>query len=80
VHLHGALRRATGGSNLALTLPEAAGPGAVKRLPVYAESAADTVTLAGVRIAPGGGLVVDAPGVATGDLVSLEGITYRAGD
>jgi len=79
VHLHGALRRGTGNGNgaLALTLP-AAQPGAVKRLPAYAESAFDVVTTAGVRIEPSGELFVN--GVGNGDLVSLEGITYRAGD
>ena len=80
VHLHGALRRVTGSSRLALVLPEVARPGAVKRLPVYAESAPDTPTAAGVRIEPGGGLLVDAPGLTNGDLVSLEGITFRVSD
>ncbi len=80
VHLHGALRRITGTGNgaRALTLL-AAQPGAVKRLPAYAESnTPDAVKVAGVRIEPSGELFVN--GVGNGDLVSLEGITYRAGD
>ena len=80
VHLHGALQRGTGSGNgaLALTLPEAARPGAAKRLPAYAETALDAVKVAGVRIEPSGQLFVN--GIATGNLVSLEGITFRAGD
>ncbi len=77
VHLHGALRRSGNGA-LALTLPEAARPGAAKRLPAYAETAFDAVTTAGVRIEPGGGIFVN--GVGPNDLVSLEGVTFRAGD
>ena len=80
VHLHGALRRSTGTSQLALTLPAAARPAAVKRLPVYAENAAGGVDAAGVRIDADGELLVRAPAAAAGNLISLEGVTFRAGD
>ena len=79
VHLHGAVRRIAGGSELALTLPAAARPRAVKRLPVYSESAG-TVAAAGVTLEPSGAVNVRAPAQAGESLVSLEGVTFRAGD
>ena len=79
VHLHGAVRRTSGGSELALTLPAGARPRAVKRLPVYSENAG-TVEAAGVTIEPGGAVNVRAPAQAAETLVSLEGVTFRAGD
>lgn len=81
VHLHGVLRRTGGASSeLALNLPAPARPGAAKRLPVYSETAAEVVQLAGVRIEPGGAVNVKAPVDAAENLVSLEGMTFRAGD
>ncbi|MGI8945455.1 MAG: hypothetical protein ACR2GL_04350 [Thermoleophilaceae bacterium] len=88
VHLHGALRRATGSSTLALTLPAAITPAGAKRLPVYAESAGGggiepagvTIEPAGVTIAPSGELAVNASDAAAEGLISLEGITFRPGD
>ncbi len=80
VHLHGALRRTTGASTLALSLPAAARPGASKRLPVYAESAGGGVAVAGVRIEPNGDVLVRAATGAADNLISLEGVTFRPGD
>ena len=78
VHLQGALRRSTGSSELALTLPGAARPDATKRFPVYAENGGGGVETAGITIGPDGELVVKAPSTAAENLVSLEGVTYRA--
>jgi hypothetical protein len=79
VHLHGALRR-TGTSELALALPPGARPGAVKRLPVYAENAANEAQAAGVTIEPSGAVNVRTAADAASGLVSLEGVTFRSGD
>ena len=78
VHLRGALRRASGSSEVALSLPAAARPAAVMRFPVYAEGNTG-VTTAGIRIDPNGDLLVQAPGDAAGNLVSLDGVTYKPG-
>jgi len=80
VHLHGALRRVAGVVDVALDLPVAARPRAVKHLPVYAESAGENVETAGVRINPSGELVVRASNAAASNLISLEGVTFRVGD
>lgn len=80
VHLHGALRRSAGTSELALTLPAGARPRTVKRLPVYAENARNEPQAAGVSIEPDGALNVRTIADAASSLVSLEGVTFRAGD
>jgi hypothetical protein len=78
VHLQGALRRSTGASELALTLPGPARPEAIKRMPVYAENAGSGVAAAGIRVNPNGEVLVNAPSDAAENLISLEGVTYRA--
>jgi len=80
VHLHGALRRTTGTSELALTLPPGVRPGTIKRLPVYGENAGEGVQTVGVRINPDGTLIVKAPTDAAENLISLDGVSFRAGD
>jgi hypothetical protein len=80
VHLRGALRRTTGLSELALALPPRARPAAVKRLPVYGENAGGGVLASGISIDPDGSVLVNAPADAAGNLISLEGVTFRAGD
>lgn len=80
VHLHGELRRETGSSELALTLPARARPGTVKRIPVYGENATGDVVAAGAAIDPDGTLLVKAPAGAAESLISLEGLTFRARD
>ena len=77
VHLHGALRLA-GGDAVALVLPAGARPGTVKRFPAYSENDTSQLVLAGVTIEPDG--EVRPAGAAVDTLVSLEGITFRAGD
>lgn len=80
VHLHGALRRTTGTSELALILPAQARPGLVKRIPAYGENPGGGVLPAGVAINPNGELRVKAPDDAATNLISLEGVTFRVGD
>jgi hypothetical protein len=80
VHLHGAMRRTTGLSELALTLPPRARPAAVKRLPVYGENGGGAILPAGISIDPDGNVLVNAAAEAAGNLISLEGVTFRAGD
>lgn len=80
VHLHGALRRSIGTSELALNLPGEARPRVIKRLPIYAENAGGGVLAAGVTISPNGDVAVKAPSDAAENLISLEGVTFRAGD
>ncbi len=77
VHLRGVLRR-TGGDPVALVLPVGARPGGLKRFPAYSETDVGVPVVAGVVIAPDGEL--RPVGAAVDDLVSLEGITFRAGD
>ena len=80
VHLHGAMRRTFGTSESAFTLPPGVRPTTVKRLPVYAENAANDAEAAGVRIEPSGTVDVRAGTDAAGGLISLEGVTFRVGD
>ena len=80
VHLHGVLRRVTGASELALILPAQARPRAMKRLSVYGENAGGGVSAAGVAIKPNGEVTVKAAPDAAENLISLEGVTFRAGD
>ena len=80
VHLHGALRRTFGNSELAVTLPAGARPRTVKRLPIYAENATNEAEAAGVIIEPSGAVSIRASTNASSGLVSLEGVTFRAGD
>ena len=80
VHLHGVLRRVSGASELALLLPSQARPDTIKRLPVYAENAGGAVSAAGIVINPDGALSVKAASDAADNLISLEGVTFRAGD
>jgi hypothetical protein len=80
VHLHGAMRRTSGTSEFAFTLPAGARPRTVKRLPVYAENAGNTPEAAGVSVEPSGAVHVRASTDAAGGLISLEGATFRAGD
>ncbi len=77
VHLRGAVRR-TGGGAVALFLPAGAQPGTVKQFPAYSENNTSQPALAGVRIDPDGAVTPE--GAETDILVSLEGITFRAGD
>ena len=77
VHLHGALRL-SGGDAVALVLPAGARPGTVKHFPAYSENDASQLVVAGVTIEPDG--EVRPVGAALETLVSLEGITFRAGD
>ena len=77
VHLRGVLRR-TGGDPVALVLPPGARPGAIKRFPAYSQNATSDPVVAGVVIEPNG--VVRPTGPSVGTLVSLEGVTFRAGD
>ena len=79
VHLHGALRR-FGNAEQALTLPAGARPGTVKRVPVYAENANNEAEAAGVIIEPSGALSIRATANAASGLISLDGVTFRAGD
>jgi hypothetical protein len=80
VHLHGAMRRVTGSTELALTLPVRARPNSVKRLPVYGANGGGGVLPSGITINPDGTLVVNAPADALDNVISLEGVTFRARD
>lgn len=81
VHLQGVLRRFTGTTDVALTLPTKARPSAAKRFPVYGEHASLGVVATGVTIKANGDVVVNASSNDVLDnLVSLEGVTFRAGD
>ncbi len=80
VHLHGVLRRVTGTSEHALDLPAQARPDAIKRVPVYGENAGGGVSAAGLAIKPNGEVTVKAAPDAADNLISLEGVTFRAGD
>lgn len=77
VHLRGALRRASGSSEVALVLPAAARPANTMRIPVYAEGAGGVAT-AGIRVDSTGDLLVQTTSEAAGNLVSLDGVTYKA--
>ena len=77
IHLHGVLR-GTGGDPVALVLPAGARPGAVKRFPAYSENNTGVPAPAGVVIEPDG--EVRPVGAEVANLVSLEGITFRAGN
>ena len=79
VHLHGAMRRIVGASEFALTLPAGTRPRTTKRLPVYAENSGN-VEAAGVTIEPSGAVSVRASDAAAQSLISLDGVTFRAGD
>lgn len=76
VHLRGALRQ-TGIDAGALTLPPGARPGATKRFPAYSENNASEPVLAGLLIAPDG--AVRPMGASLDVLVSLDGVSFRAG-
>ena len=79
VHLHGALQR-TGAQNLAFALPASARPATSKRFIVYSEAGPDMPVTAGLRIEPNGEATLSGTNGALSTLVSLEGVTYRAGD
>ena len=76
VHLRGALRL-SGGEAVAVVLPAGARPGTVKRFPAYSENDASQPVVAGVTIEPDG--EVRPAGAALDTLVSLDGISFRAG-
>ena len=77
VHLHGALRQ-TGVEPIAATLPVGARPGSVKRFPAYSENDVPAPVPAGVVIQPSGEIMP--AGASIDNLVSLDGISFRAGD
>lgn len=77
VHLRGALRL-DGGNPVAVVLPAGARPATVKRFPAYSENGASEPVVAGVTIGPDGG--ARPAGASVDNLVSLDGITFRAGD
>ena len=77
VHLRGALRL-NGDDAVAVVLPAEARPASVKRFPAYSENNASQPVLAGVTIEPDG--EVRPAGASLDTLLSLDGITFRAGD
>jgi hypothetical protein len=77
VHLRGALRR-TGTDPVAATLPPSARPGALKRFPAYSQNNNADPVVAGITVDSDGG--VRPAGASVDVLVSLEGVSFRAGD
>lgn len=77
VHLRGAIRR-VGGNPTAGVLPGAARPATTSRFPAYSENGPDNPVPAGVVVEPDG--TVRPVGSAVDTLVSLDGISFRAGN